>query len=456
MATTSRRSFLIRSGLAASSLGLGHSAFAQDTEPSSRPNVVMILVDDMGYGDLGCTDAPDIRTPYIDSLARDGVFLTQAYTSAPVCTPTRCALMTGRYQARCPNLEWALHASVRTTGLQSDQTTIATMLRDSGYRTALFGKWHLGARPEWGPNAHGFDEFYGLLSGNVDHFTFEESTGDPDLFENTTPVEPSGYSTDVITQRSVDFISRNQDEPFFLYVSYNAPHWPIQGPEDEERPFERWAAGDRETYAEMVESIDDGVGTILTVLQEAGLDENTLVIFSSDNGGDRFSRNAPFSGRKGTLEEGGIRVPLLMRWPARLAAGVRNPQMTITMDISATILSAAEVKPTRPLEGIDLFPYLTGQRNPIEQTFVWRSDFRNEKAVRWGKWKWRSKDGAETLHNLDEDIAEANDVSDEFIDIVYWMHDIYRQWEEAMPYRQTIFGNDMHGMSSPSEGALLR
>ena len=451
MQSTSRRRFLQSTAL--STLSLSQlNAFSAGKKP---PNLLLILVDDMGYGDLGCYGAPDIATPNIDGLAREGVRLTQAY-AFPVCTPTRCALMTGRYPARCPNLEWALYAGIDTTGLQPNQITIAKMLQHAGYHTGLMGKWHLGARPEWAPNQHGFDEFFGILSGNVDHFKHIESTGQPDLFENTTPIQEEGYLTDLITERSVDFIKQNQDEPFFLYVAYNAPHWPIQGPDDKDKeiiPGENWIENDRETYIEMVERIDWGVGKILKQLEDSGLNEETLVVFLSDNGGDRSSRNHPLSGQKGSLDEGGIRVPCIVRWPGEIPAGTESQQPTIVMDLTVSLLHAAQVNSPRPLEGINILPYISGQRAPIEQTFVWRDDMHDRAAVRWGDWKWLRQGEQEWLFHLKKDPQEQNDVKDEFFDIVYWMRDIYADWQAEMPYRQTLFGNELRNISHPDEGA---
>lgn len=447
----SRRSFLRTAALAAPGL-LGASARAERSNP---PNILLIMVDDLGYGDLGCYGAPDIRTPHIDSLAEDGLRLTDFY-AFPVCTPSRCALMTGRYPARSPNLEWAIHAGIDTVGLQQDQVTIAKMLKYAGYRTALFGKWHLGARPEWGPNRHGFEEFFGILSGNVDHFRHVESTGARDLFENETPIEVQGYLTDLITDRAVDFIQRQEDDPFFLFVSYNAPHWPIQGPDDEDVaivPGQNWATGDRETYIRMVESIDDGVGRLLETLRQRGMEENTLVVFLSDNGGDRYSLNTPLSGQKGTLREGGIRIPCVLRWPGELPQGAVSSQAGILMDLSVTLMAAANVQPSRPMEGIDLMPYWSGRRAPVEQTFVWRSDMRNQKAVRWGHWKWLMEGERESLFNLERDIGESENLMDRHSDIAHWLRGIYRQWEDAMPYKQTLFGEALRNVRSPNEGA---
>ncbi|MBI1897059.1 MAG: sulfatase-like hydrolase/transferase, partial [Acidobacteria bacterium] len=222
-----------------------------------KPNVLLFLTDDMGYGDLACYGAGDTRTPNIDRLGREGVRFTQCYSNGPVCTPTRAGLMTGRYQQRV-GLEWAIPPAVRGWGLETKETSLPRMLKDSGYATAMYGKWHLGYEPQYGPNAHGFDEFFGILSGNVDHYTHKEINGDPDLYENTKPVEKAGYMTDLINERAVDYVNRQGRNPFFLYIAYNATHWPFQAPgrPNDTRTRPTWFNGTRADYVQMTERID--------------------------------------------------------------------------------------------------------------------------------------------------------------------------------------------------------
>ena len=307
------------------------SPAAAQRQPSAveRPNVVLILTDDVGYGDIGSYGARDIRTPNIDRLAKQGVKLTDFY-AAPTCTSTRAALITGRYQQRV-RLERPLGSAgpALEQGLGATGRSLPQLLKNNGYATALIGKWHLGFKPEFGPNAHGFDQFYGFLSGYIDFYTHTRGDGLPDLYENAVPVTDSGYMTDLITARALRFIEQSATRPFFIEVAYNAAHWPFQPPDHPSVAANHGAfqgPGDsipatRQDYVAMLERADAGVGQILSTLDRLGLSRNTLVIFTNDNGGEWLSRNAPLFHRKDTLWEGGIRVPAIFRWPARLPKG---------------------------------------------------------------------------------------------------------------------------------------
>jgi arylsulfatase A-like enzyme len=362
-------------------------------QPARRPNIIFILVDDMGYADLSSFGSKDIRTPNIDRLAREGVKLMQCYSNGPVCTPTRAAFITGRYQQRV-GLEWAIGPGLKEPGLPSEETSVARMLKNNGYATALMGKWHLGYKPEFSPNAHGFDEFFGILSGNVDHYSHKENNGEHDLREQDKETFVEGFLTDHLARRSVDFINRigqQKEKPFFLYLAFNSVHWPFQRPNrpDMVRTRETWFDGTRADYIEMMQSIDRAVGQVLETLARQGIAQETLVIFTSDNGGERLSDMGPYFNTKGTLWEGGIHVPGLVRWPAALPKGKVSTQAAITMDWTATILAAAGVKPERALDGINLLPILQGKQTEQERTLYWRIDragFRQQ-AIRSGKWK---------------------------------------------------------------------
>lgn len=410
-----------------------------------KPNVVLILMDDMGYGDLGSYGASDVRTPNIDRLAREGVRLTDAYANGAVCTPTRAALISGRYQQRV-GLEWALGATPGDSvlGLRPTGTSLPALLNANGYATGLIGKWHLGRKPEFWPNANGFDEFYGFLSGAHDYYT-ATADGPPDLYENTTPVEPTGYLTDEITRHAVSFIARNADSPFFLEVAYNAVHWPFEPPDrpptDAERRTPRplrqmpddSVPATRQDYVRMLERADQGVGKVLATLDSLGLTRNTLVIFTNDNGGEWLSRNAPLFHRKGTLWEGGIRVPLILRWPGVLPAGRTSAQVAITMDLTASILTVTGT-PTpasyRP-DGVDLFPMLLGNTPLRERQLFWRiaRPSRQQRAVRSGTWKLLIDAGQLLLFDLARDPGERTDLAARHPDVVAKLRRLATDWE---------------------------
>ena len=414
----------------------------------SRPNVVFILADDLGFGDLGSYGARDIRTPHLDRLAREGVRLTNYYSAGAVCTPTRVAFLTGRYQQRV-GMEWANYP-IGAPGLPASETSLATMLKGNGYRTAIFGKWHVGGTNEFGPNAHGFDKFFGFLGPNIDFYTHREVVphfGVPDLFEDTEPVTREGYMTDLITERSVSFIKQQDATPFFLYVSYNAPHWPFQPPDRrwEARPENR-LEGTRKDYAGMVESLDTGVGRILKTLADRGLTENTLVIFSSDNGGERLSRNTPFFHHKATLWEGGIRVPCMIRWPGRVPIGKTSEQPVITMDLTASILAATGTTPPdgRTLDGTDVLPILKGKRPLEERTFFWRIKEQGitQKAVRKGRWKYVF-DGIERLEmlfDLERDPGERETLFYQHPEVVRELSQSLKTWEQDVDHSRSSSG----------------
>ena len=404
---------------------------------AEKPDVVLIILDDLGYGDFGCYGCTDIKTPHIDRLARQGVRMTDFYSNGPVCTPTRAALMTGRYQQRV-GLEWAISPGQKEPGLDVEDSTLARGLKRRGYATALYGKWHLGYRPECGPLAHGFDEFFGLLSPDIDNYSHREINGAPDLYEGDKPVEREGYMTDLITARAVSFVEKHAAEPFFLEVAYNAVHWPFQRPDrpDDVRTLETWYDGKREDYAKMLERVDDGVGAILRALEKKGLTDRTLVIVTNDNGGEQLSRGTPLRGGKGILLEGGIRVPCIFRWPGRLPANKVSSDLAITMDLTATILAAAGAKPpgNRALDGIDLTPILRGETPAPDRTFFWRIDPARggQWAARYRQWKYIRYKKGELLFNLDTDLGDQIDLSERHPEIVDDFRDAVENWEAEM------------------------
>jgi len=389
-----------------------------------RPNVIFIMTDDAGYGDTGAYGARDIRTPNIDRLAREGTRFTDFYSNGASCSPTRAGFLTGRYQQRV-GIDVPLGSSgpnLATAGLPADGRTLPQLLRNHGYRTALIGKWHLGVAPDRLPGAHGFDEFFGFKAGYIDHYQHTDGDGKPDLFENTTPVKVDGYMTDLITARAVDFIRRQSANPFFLSLQYNAPHWPYQPPDKPSVAVRNSAhllaydeaAGSRADYAAMVERVDRGVGEVMRALDAAGLRENTLVVFTNDNGGEWLARNDPFFSRKFTVWEGGIRVPALFRWPGRVRAGRTTDQVGITMDVTATVLAAtgASAPADLRLEGTNLLPLLEGRAKPVERTLFWRTGVPGTaRAVRSGDWKLVVDGQRVYLFDVKRDPSERKDLA---------------------------------------------
>ncbi|MCI0640231.1 MAG: sulfatase-like hydrolase/transferase [Gemmataceae bacterium] len=429
------------------------------SEPA-KPNIVLILMDDLGHADLGCTGAKDIKTPNIDRIAREGVRLTNFYANAPVCTPTRAALLTGRYQQRV-GLEWALgftaeqkrrqgndwvaEPDMLALGLSPADSVLARLLKGAGYRTGIIGKWHLGYRAEFNPIRHGFDEYFGVLLGHADYYTYKYYDGTPCLFENEKPAKATGYLTDHLNQRAVDFVRRHATEPFFLYVPHLAVHFPFQVPDKPGQLLtkENLSKGSRQAYAAMLERADQGVGMLLDELDKQGIADNTLVIFTSDNGGYQYSDNTPFFHHKSTLWEGGVRVPCLMRWPARLGKNKTHAQPGITMDLTATILAAAgaaNLKDAR-LEGINLLPILTGEKPAQERTFFWRIDRsdRKQKAVRHGNWKFLHDGMIELLFDLENDVSERHNLAYRRPEIVTQLRRLLADWEADLAKEPPAF-----------------
>ena len=415
-----------------------------------KPNVLFILADDLGYGDLSCYGRPDYRTPVLDNLAKQGIKFTDNYASAPVCTPTRTAYITGRYPHRLPvGLTQPLPDANMVLGIPPDHPTIATQLKAAGYETALIGKWHLGNLAEFGPNRHGFDEFFGINGSSADYFTHNNVAGRFDLYENLEPSRQEGYLTDLFTERAVRVISKKRSRPFFLSLHYNAPHWPWEGPNDNGMDHDHRlvelrsgsgsyagvAEGSQAIYSEMMKSMDDGIGRVLQTLRASKIERNTLVIFTSDNGGERYSYNWPFSFQKMNLWEGGIRVPAIARWPGVIPAGRVTNQAAVTLDWTATILAVAGAKadPQYPLDGENLTPVLTGSRPAYDRTLFWR--ITTQDAARMGKWKYLREGTNEHLFDLSVDLGEKAELSRKLPDVFEKIRAEYRKWNAQMlPY----------------------
>jgi arylsulfatase A-like enzyme len=406
---------------------------------SPRPNIIYIMTDDMGYGDLSGYGRKDYQTPNLDKLAKQGMKFVNAYSAGPLCTPTRTAFMTGRYPARTPvGLMEPLTNSKRdsTFGLTTDYPSIASLLKAGGYETALIGKWHLGILPQHSPIKNGFDYFFGIHSGAADYISHVGDGRKPDLYENDVLVDTDGYLTELFTQKAVAYIKQEHSKPFFLAITYNAPHWPWQGPDD--KPYADSVnfrdGGSPAIYTAMMKSLDDGVGNILSALDEQ-LSNQTIVIFTNDNGGERFSDNGGLNNAKGTLWEGGIRVPAFVRWTGTIKPGIISKQVVVTMDWTATILSAGGVKPQQdfPLDGIDLMPVLTAKEKNVERTIYWRTFQRiKQKAIRMGEWKYLQDEEGEYLFNLLDDPGEKKDLKATQPAIFKKLKTEYSTWEKTV------------------------
>ena len=398
------------------------------------PNVVFIMADDLGWGDLGCYGSTAISTPNLDRLAAEGVRFTHAYAGSAWCSPTRISLYTGRNPGRLPcGLEEPLRTRSEQMGIPADHPTLPSMLAYAGYDTAMFGKWHCGWLPWFSPLRIGFQTFFGNLDGAMDYFEHIGTLGEPDLWEGETPVEMTGYYTDIISERSAAWIGERGRRPFYLQLNYTAPHWPWEGRGDAavgaeirrryedgevEFPLLHQDAGSLDKYRELLEAMDDGIGVVLDSLEAAGVSNNTMVLFCSDNGGERWSKNWPFVGEKGDLTEGGIRVPFILRWPSAVDGGQVRDSPNITMDWTATILDAAGVDPVDgyPLDGVSLLPWLVDGADHPDHDLFWR--IASQGALRRGRFKYlRDGRGRARLGNWPRKFEEEQGYYDLLYDV---------------------------------------
>ena len=430
----------------------------------SKPNIVLILADDLGYGDLGSYGCTDIQTPHVDRLAEQGVRLTQFYANAPECTPTRAALLSGRYQQRIGGLECAIGAGnvgryddaiqlsdQHELGLPPAYTVLPRTLAENGYKTAIIGKWHLGYETKFRPDRQGFDYSIGPLGYGGDYFYHVEQdpirqadfSGAHNLAENGKELFRDGeYMTRIITDKAVEWLNlRDMEEPFFLYLPYTAPHSPYQGPGDDiGRPIEgdEWKEASREKYIEMVEAMDRGIGRVLGTLSEKGLDEETLVIFFSDNGGTRQASNGILSGYKGHVWEGGIRVPCIVKWPDNIEPNTVSHQVSIGFDLTCSLLklSGADTR-SMSLDGFDIVNHLVKKDPDVARTLYWRNRRGNvtKKAVRDGDLKYlielrNDTTFLEGMYNLEDDPSETEDLLLSDPDKAFNMKRLLYEWEE--------------------------
>ena len=406
---------------------------------ATKPNFVFILADDLGYADLRCYGSRENCSPNLDKMATEGLLFTNGYANSSVCSPSRFAIATGRYQHRLRGgFDEPIASVTPALGLPPEHPTMASLLRDADYATALIGKWHMGSLPWFSPLKSGYDEFFGHRSGAVDFFTHVGFSGAYDLWEGDKEVHKKGYLTDLITDRAIDFLRRQSTrQPFLLSLHYNAPHWPWEGRHDEEESqriqgkLAHLDGGSVKKYLEMIRVMDEGIGRVLAALDDIGVRENTLVVFTSDNGGERFSDNYPLWGKKMDLLEGGIRVPYIVRWPARLPAGKTYDRLAMGMDWTPTFVAAAgaSAHPAYPFDGIDLFG------KEVERNLYWRMVFRNQKAVRSGVWKYLSVDGAEFLYDLSRDSRERANMRYREPKKFEELRRAHFEWDASMPPR---------------------
>ncbi|HEX8325775.1 MAG TPA: sulfatase-like hydrolase/transferase [Tepidisphaeraceae bacterium] len=439
-----RRQFIQAVVAAAAAVVFHGTAGAADpaTAPVPQPNVIVILADDLGYADLGVQGGKKIPTPNIDSIAHDGVRFTSGYVTGPVCSPTRAGLLTGRYQQRTGH-EFQPR---RTDGLLLGERTIAEDLRDRGYATAIVGKWNLGTLPEYNPTRRGFDEFFGFTAAVHDYLPDppngprrqaredDPSTGPGKLLRGTEVVDEPAYTTDAFAREAVSFIDRHHTnhhaKPYFLYLPFNAAHAPLQATEKYLSRFPN-LGGNEKIYAAMVSAMDDAVGDVLRKVRETGDEENTLVFFLSDNGGahGNTSTNGDLAADKGTVNEGGVRVPFLFKWPARIKGGQVSDVPVISVDIGATALAAAGTAPSadRKLDGVDVVTALTDPAAAGRPLF-WR--FGPLRAVRQGDWKViRDGDNAPQLFDLKTDRGESKDLAGPNPAVVARLTAAWAQWD---------------------------
>src|SRR5450631_3630697 len=432
------------------------------------PNVVFIMADDLGYADLSCYGRPDFNTPNIDSLAAKGVRFLQAYANSAVCSATRTALITGRYQYRLPvGLEEPLGG--RDVGLPPNIPTLPSLLKKAGYGTTLVGKWHLGVLPKFGPLQSGYDHFYGFRGGAVDYCTHANQKDD--LWDDDVQIHQMGYLTDMLGSRAVDAINgyAKSGRPFLISLHFNAPHWPWEAPGDQAesnrlrsaRSLCDFDGGTQKTYQRMIQEMDLQIGRVLEALDANGVTEDTIVIFTSDNGGERFADTWPFTGKKTELLEGGLRVPTVIAWPARIAPGRTSDQVAISMDWLPTLLAAAgaESDPDYPPDGMNLLPALIGNTATVDRKLFWRYKANWQRAARIGDYKFLKILDNTFLFNVVEDPLERGNLKERHKDLYDRIVAEWQAWNASMlpevaesfteSYTGTQLG-DHYGAQKPS------
>ncbi|XOV94659.1 MAG: sulfatase-like hydrolase/transferase [Bacteroidota bacterium] len=410
-----------------------------NNEEKVKPNIILIMADDLGYGDLGCYGNTEIKTPYLDRLAKGGLRFTDFHSNGAVCSPTRAALMTGLYQQRV-GIEGVVYATGKTrkTGLDLSHTTMAEIFKSAGYETGIMGKWHLGYDKKYNPVHQGFDEFKGYVSGNVDYQSHYDGSLVFDWYHNLDTVPETGYSTDLIGSHSVKFLSKNRKKPFFLYIPHEAPHIPFQGRHDpairnpfrEDPPNQLSEEEKRRAYKEMVEVMDENIGLLLLNLESMKLLENTIIFFLSDNGGyQNYANHGPLNGRKGTLYEGGHRVPAIAYWRGKIKPGESN-ELLMSFDLLPTLSSIANIDTDIPFDGIDFSSVLFGDKLDSKRDLFWR--YRGQSAIRSGDMKLLMTKEDTLLFNLSTDLGEKKDLRSTNPDMALSLLKKYQVWDDEM------------------------
>jgi arylsulfatase A-like enzyme len=413
-------------------LALSQAVHAEET----RPNIILIMADDLGYGDLSGFGSKTIQTPHIDSVAKQGVKLTDFHSNGAVCSPTRAALMTGRYQQRSGVTGVITAKDHREKGLSLEEVTFAEVLSKAGYATGMFGKWHLGYDAAFNPTKQGFSEFKGFVSGNIDYHNHIDQAGFRDWWQKVELKDEPGYLTDLVTGHALDFIERHKEQPYCLYLAHGAPHYPLQGRKTpgfrtEGKPRVNVPVDDpKGIYKEMIEVMDEGVGRILAKLKEQGSLDNTLVIFCSDNGPAGSGSAGPLRGKKGQVWEGGHRVPGCVMWPAKIPGGRSVDETILCMDFFPTFLAAAGVldADVPSLDGVNLLPSLIGDAAMPDRTLFW--DTNQSWAARRGNWKVVANGKEIQLFNLLKDLGETEDLSEPFRGKKQELIDAHKAWKK--------------------------
>lgn len=443
----SRRNLLTSAAAAGLAAGLAPLARAAQ-DRAAPPNILWLMADDLGFADTGITGLRGMQTPHIDRIAKEGLFLRQSYSNSSVCSATRTGLITGRYQYRLRvGLDEPLGAN-HDVGLPPSHPTLPSQMQKAGYRTVLVGKWHLGEGPDFGPRRSGYDRFYGILKGGTDYFRHQANTlvdnVGSELLDGDQPVDDIGYMTELLARRAVREIEAAHKDrtPLFMSLHFTAPHWPWEGPEDKAVSDQLTAlyhrdGGNLATYRKMLASLDAAVGQALATLDRLGMARNTIVVFTSDNGGERFSDTWPFIGQKTELLEGGIRVPFFIRWPGHIKAGSRSEQVNISMDWMPTLLAAVggAPDPAYPPDGQNLLDVITGRAAPHPRQLYWRYKNANQAAFRDGDWKYLKLGRNEWLFNLADDEHERANYAQREAARFASMKQAWTAWNDTMlPY----------------------